>query len=75
LATLTGDKLHRAKAKALAGSIVVSQNPVTGQISDNYLGIDPAISGSGDGGNRGEFTGKALMRLTQLWETRPSQTK
>jgi len=68
LAALTGDKLHRAKAEALAGSLVVSQNPVTGQISDNFLTIDPAISGSGDGGNRGEFSSRALMRLAQMWE-------
>ena len=49
----------------------VAQNPVTGQIYDNNLSIDPAISGAGDGGNRGEYTGKALMRLAQLWEGLP----
>jgi hypothetical protein len=70
LADLTGDKLHRAKAEALAGALAVSQNPVTGQIYDNQLSVDPAISGSGDGNNRGEFTGKALMRLAQIWEPR-----
>jgi hypothetical protein len=73
LAALTGNKLHRAKAEALAGSLIVAQNPVTGQLSDNYLSIDPAISGSGDGGNRGEFAGKALMRLAQMWEAGPSK--
>lgn len=71
LAAITGNPLHRAKAEALAGSIVVSQNPVTGQISDRFLTIDPALSGSGDGGNRGEFAGRALMRLAQLWEGLP----
>ncbi|MEI8121087.1 MAG: hypothetical protein WCI20_03480 [bacterium] len=75
LAALTGDKLHRAKAEALAGAILVAQNPVTGQIYDNNLSIDPAISGAGDGGNRGEFAGRALMRLAQLWETRPPPAK
>ncbi|GDY12876.1 hypothetical protein LBMAG53_17540 [Planctomycetota bacterium] len=76
LAALTGDKLHRAKAEALASALAVAQNPVTGQIYDNNLTIDPANSGSGDGGNRGEFTGKALMRLAQLWEgTVPADKK
>jgi len=75
LAALTGDKLHRAKAEALAGAILVAQNPVTGQIYDNNLSIDPVISGAGDGGNRGEFTGKALMRLAQLWEARQPLAK
>ncbi|MEI7767960.1 MAG: hypothetical protein WCJ97_11060, partial [Phycisphaerae bacterium] len=71
LAALTGNKLHRAKAEALAGAIMVAQNPVTGQIYDNQMSIDPAISGAGDGGNRGEFSGRALMRLAQLWEALP----
>jgi hypothetical protein len=68
LAALTNSKLYRAKAEALAGSLVVAQNPVTGQIQDNRLSLDPALSGSGDGGERGEFTGKALLRLAQMWE-------
>lgn len=73
LAALTGNKLHRAKAEALAGSLIVAQNPVTGQIMDNVQSMDPALSGSGDGGNRGEFSGRALLQLVQLWDSLPPQ--
>lgn len=70
LADLTGNKLHRSKAEALASALIVGQNPVTGQIMDNVQSIDPALSGGGDGGNRGEFSSRALMRLAQMWETK-----
>jgi len=49
----------------------VAQNPVTSQIYDSNPTIDPALSGRGGGGNRGEFAGRALMRLAQLWEGLP----
>jgi hypothetical protein len=70
---ITGNPLHRAKAEALAGVLLVSQNPVTGQIYDgqtcgNNLSIDPAVSGRGDGNNRGEYSSMALLRLAQMWE-------
>jgi hypothetical protein len=72
----TGDPLHRAKAEALAGAVLVAQNPVSGQIP-HWPDIDVAVRagagyagpGSGDGGNRGEYATMALLRLAQLWQT------
>ena len=59
LAALTGDKLHRAKAEALAGAIMVSQNPVTGQIHDNNL--DAPRPGLKTGGGWTQVRPKFIM--------------
>lgn len=72
LAKHTKNPLHLAKAEALAGAMLVSQLPTTGQIPhfpdiDTTLKPHPGYSGpgSGDGGNRGEY---ATMALLELWK-------
>ncbi|MBM3882671.1 MAG: hypothetical protein FJ387_23605 [Verrucomicrobia bacterium] len=69
LAEHTKNPLHRAKAEALAGTVLAAQNPVTGQITPS-LSTDPKAlgQGSGDGGGRGEFIALALWQLSQMWE-------
>jgi hypothetical protein len=67
LAQHTGSRLHRAKAEALVSTALAAQNPVSGQIPPG-LNPDPAVQGSGDGGNRGEYNLLALWRLAELWE-------
>jgi hypothetical protein len=69
LAAHTGNKLHRAKAEALASAALVAQNPISGQIPHSF-DIRPEAQGNGcgDGGCRGEYIVLALWRLAQLWE-------
>jgi hypothetical protein len=73
----TGSALWKAKAEALAGTMLTAQFPTTGQIPqipDLGVGLkyDQSIHycgpGSGDGGNRGEFATMALLDLAELWE-------
>ncbi len=77
LAQKTGNPLHRAKAEALAGSMLVAQFPTTGQIphvptidTQFQTGAGYAGPGSGDGGNKGEYATMALLALSQLMETK-----
>lgn len=70
LAAHSGNPLHRAKSKALAGAVLLSQFPTTGQIPHTpNIGTEllpqPGYAGpgSGDGGNRGEYATIELLRL------------
>ena len=75
LAERTRNPLHRAKAESLAAAILVTQNPVSGQIiygqhaiNHQWLQTSPSVQGYGDGGNRGEYGCMALLDLARLWE-------
>jgi hypothetical protein len=76
----TGSALWKAKAEALAGAMLTAQFPTTGQIPhvpevDATLRFWPGYCGpgSGDGGNRGEYSTLALLDLAGLWE--PAQPR